>query len=292
MKVLAANTRTDFRRIIIDTYNKGADNRLDQDFELLTATVREAGALAMTYFRRDIDTTRKSDGTPVSEADLAVDRYLREQLAGEGSPHGWLSEETADNLQRLDRRSLWVVDPIDGTRAFLEGTEQWVISAALVVNKQPVLAALYNPVTEELFTARRGMGAFLNGERVAVEDADAVEDAHIMGSKGMFMKSIWAKPWPSFRRSFVNSIAYRISTVASGKVNAALSITALAEWDVAAATLMMREAGGVISTLDGFPLSFNKEEVRSHGIVAAGPKLHARLLDYTNVATSPSSAAY
>jgi myo-inositol-1(or 4)-monophosphatase len=268
------------------------DNSLDRDFELLTATVREAGALAMTYFRHDIDTARKSDGSPVSEADLAVDHYLRERLTGDGSPHGWLSEETTDNLQRLDRRSLWVVDPIDGTRAFLEGTDQWVISAALVVNKLPVLAALYNPVTEELFTARQGMGAFLNGERVAVVDTDTIEDAHIMGSKGMFMKSIWAKPWPDFRRSFVRSIAYRISAVVCGKVNAALSITALAEWDIAAAVLLMREAGGVITTLDGFPLSFNKEVVRSHGIVAAGPKLHARLMDYTNVATSTSKSAY
>ncbi|MEJ2117595.1 MAG: inositol monophosphatase family protein, partial [Alphaproteobacteria bacterium] len=102
--------------------------------------MREAGALAMTYFRRDIDATNKSDGSPVSEADLAVDRYLREQLTGNGSPHGWLSEETADDLNRLDMRSLWVVDPIDGTRAFLEGSEQWVVSAALVIDKAPVLA--------------------------------------------------------------------------------------------------------------------------------------------------------
>ncbi|MEJ2123506.1 MAG: 3'(2'),5'-bisphosphate nucleotidase CysQ [Alphaproteobacteria bacterium] len=261
---------------------------MDQDYELLITTVREAGALAMTYFRRDIDATNKSDGSPVSEADLAVDRYLREQLTGNGSPHGWLSEETADDLNRLDMRSLWVVDPIDGTRAFLEGSEQWVVSAALVVDEAPVLAAIYNPVTEELFTARHGMGAFLNNERVAVEDVATVEDAHIMGSRGMFKKSIWAKPWPEFRRSFVRSIAYRISAVVCGKVNAALSITALAEWDIAAATLLMREAGGVITTLDDTPLTFNKEEVRSHGIVAAGPKLHARLIDYTKVSTSAS----
>jgi myo-inositol-1(or 4)-monophosphatase len=250
--------------------------------------VREAGALAMSYFRRDIGATSKSDGSPVSEADLAVDRYLRERLTGNGSPHGWLSEETADNTQRLDMRSLWVVDPIDGTRAFLEGTDQWVISAALAVDGAPVLAAIYNPVTEELFTARHGMGAFLNGERVSVEDADSIEDAYIMGSKGMFAKSIWAKPWPSFRRSFVRSIAYRISAVVCGKVNAALSITALAEWDIAAAVLLMREAGGVITTLDGSPLTFNKENVRSHGIVASGPMLHARLLEYTKVATAAS----
>jgi myo-inositol-1(or 4)-monophosphatase len=264
------------------------DSRLDQDYELLVTTVREAGALAMAYFHRDIEATRKSDGSPVSEADLAVDRYLRDRLTGNGSPHGWLSEETADNLQRLDMRSLWVVDPIDGTSAFLDGSQQWVISAALVIDGAPVLAAVYNPVTEELFTAQHGKGAFLNGERVAVEDADTIEDAHIMGSKGMFSKSIWAKPWPSFRRSFVRSIAYRISAAVCGKVNAALSLTALAEWDIAASVLLTREAGGVITTLDGSPLTFNKEEVRSHGIVAAGPKLHARLLEYTKVTTSAS----
>ena len=187
--MLSANTHSERRRITINTHNNNVDGHLDQDFELLTATVREAGALAMTYFRRDIDATRKSDGSPVSEADLAVDRYLRDHLTGNGSPHGWLSEETADNLQRLDIRSLWVVDPIDGTRAFLEGTEQWVISAALVVDGAPVLATIYNPVTEEMFTARRGMGAFLNGERVVVEDIDTIEGARIMGSIHMTIQT-------------------------------------------------------------------------------------------------------
>lgn len=271
----------------ISAEDTAAERRLEDDFERLQSAVREAGALAMTHFRNGITSTRKADGSPVSEADLAADRLLRERLTAGDSPHGWLSEETADDKRRLRLRSVWVVDPIDGTRSFLDGTPEWTIVAALVVDGQPVLAAVFNPVTDEMFTARTGHGAFLNGKRLAVEDAATIDGARVMATKGMFKKPIWPQQWPAMRHSFVPSIAYRLMSVAAAKAHAALSITRLSEWDIAAATLIIREAGGIITALDGAPFTFNKDYLQVNGVVAAGPVLHQLLLERTKTVVAP-----
>lgn len=272
----------------ISADDTAAEHRLDEDFECLQSAVREAGALAMTYFRNGITGTRKADGSPVSEADYAADRLLRERLTSGSSPHGWLSEETADDKRRLAMRSVWVVDPIDGTASFLEGTPEWTVVGALVVDGQPVLAAVFNPVADEMFTARTGRGAFLNGRRLAVEDAETIENARVMATRGMFKKPIWPEPWPTIRHAFIKSIAYRLMAVAAAKAHAALSITRLSEWDIAAAALIVREAGGVITALDGAPFTFNKEHLRLNGVLAAGPVLHQLLLERTKNVVAPS----
>ncbi|MHA1165217.1 MAG: inositol monophosphatase family protein, partial [Alphaproteobacteria bacterium] len=193
-----------------------SDAGADADLDQLLSAVREAGALALRYFGNAPRTEIKSDGTSVSEADYAVDALLKERLAGAGRHYGWLSEESEDDLIRLEQSRIWVVDPIDGTRAFLKNKPEWTISAALVENGHSLLAAVYNPATEEFFHARRGGGAYLNDKPIAVKNPVELEGSCLAASAASFRPERWDKPWPPLETVWVNSIAYRLALVAAG----------------------------------------------------------------------------
>lgn len=221
----------------------------------------------------------KPDGSEVSDADLAVDRFLKETLRGARPAYGWLSEESEDDPARLAAERLWIVDPIDGTYAFLKGEAEWTVCAALAERGAVTLAAVYNPASGELFTASAGGGAALNGRPLRVRDADRLEGARLAGSRSLFHhKGLWDDPWPPMDVFWVYSIAYRLSLVAAGRAEGTASLTLMSEWDVAAAALLVQEAGGVITQATGEPLAFNKPVPRVTGVVAAGPGLH-RLLE-------------
>ncbi len=256
----------------------GDQTRLAEDFELLQSAVREAGALALSYFGREVASKQKPDGTRVSEADLAADELLRTRLIQDRANYGWLSEETVDDPRRLDCRSVWIVDPIDGTHAFLAGTPEWTIAAALVEEGEPVLAAVFNPATQEMFTAMRGAGAHLNGEAIGVVDRDEIEGATVIASGGLFKKKIWREPWPPMHVVWVYSVAYRLARIAQGRVHATVSTTPKSEWDLAAPTLLVQEAGGIVTEIDGRALVFNRPVPRHNGLVAAGRDLHPLLV--------------
>jgi myo-inositol-1(or 4)-monophosphatase len=257
----------------------GDQRRLDADYELLQASVKEAGALALSYFGRKVASKQKADNTWVTEADLAVDAMLQEKLmAGRGADYAWLSEETADDPRRLDCRSVWIVDPIDGTHAFIEGIKEWTIAAALVDDGVPVLAAVFNPATDEMFIARRGHGAFLNGKPIEVRDRGAIEGADVIATTSMFKKK---DLWPPMEVQWVHSIAYRMARLAHGRVHATLSHTGKSEWDLAAPTLLVQEAGGIVTEIDGSALIFNRPTPRHNGLVAAGRELHRLLVERT-----------
>ncbi len=251
------------------------------DADLLQGAVREAGALALTYFERKIETMRKPDGTPVSEADLAVDRLLHARLTAARPGYGWLSEESADDKSRTGLRAVWVVDPIDGTRGFLEGQTDWTVVVALVVDGRPALASVFNPARDEMFTARRGQGAWLNGRRMTAGDAPAIENARMIAPQKMFRRGIWAEPWPEMQHLRVHSIAYRLALVAAGRAEATISLGEKKEWDIAAPALLVEEAGGLITAIDGSAFTFNKEITRLNGLVAAGHALHELLIART-----------
>ena len=256
-------------------------DRFASDFELLHSAVREAGALALGYFGRKVASRQKADGTRVSDADLAVDVMLRNALTGARRDYGWLSEETADDPKRLEARRVWIVDPIDGTHAFLAGTPEWTIAAALVQDGKPVLAAVYNPATAEMFTARRGQGAYLNGEPIAVTRKNRIEGAAMIASGGLFKKKVWTEPWPRMRLFWVNSVAYRLARIAQGSADATVSLTPKSEWDLAAPSLLVQEAGGRVTGTDGNPFLYNQPVPRVKGLVAAGEALHGLLIERT-----------
>lgn len=256
----------------------------ERDLTLLTEAVREAGAIALRYFGHDPHTRTKADGTHVSEADLAVDATLRGRLTEERPAYGWLSEETEDDLSRLERERVWVVDPIDGTRAFLKERREWTIAAALVEAGRPVAAVVFNPATDEFFDAVCAGGARLNGTRMRVPEPVPLEQSRLIVSEGLFRHRIWDRPWPPVRTRWVNSVAYRLALVAAGECDGTVSMSKKHDWDLAAAELLVQEAGGKVTTHSGSALRYNAAPPLQQSVVAAGPSLHAELVERTRKA--------
>jgi len=245
---------------------------------LLIEAVREAGALALRYFEEGVESWDKSPDNPVSEADLAVDRLLRTQLTDARPDFGWLSEETEDDPARLDRSHVWIVDPIDGTRAFLRGDRQFAVSAALVVDGAPVLGAVFNPALDEFFEAVKGAGARLNGTPIATSTCADADSARLLAGKRTFRHRNWPSVADNAEFHFVNSMAYRMAVVADGRYDATITTTNKSEWDLAAAHLIVEEAGGKVSRVDGAPITYNRPSVHHDNVVAAGAALHDLLV--------------
>jgi myo-inositol-1(or 4)-monophosphatase len=254
---------------------------LEEDYALLKIAARDAGELALTYFKQQILVNRKADGSEVSEADIAVDTALKLDLRTKRPDYGWLSEETEDDPERLDRRRVWMVDPIDGTNAFLRHVPEWTVSAALVEDGQPVIGIVYNPATKEFFHAMRGNGAFLNDKPIAASTKSTLDGALLIASGGLFKKKIWKEPWPEVKTRWVNSVAYRLALVASGEADATISLSAKCEWDLAAAALIVEEAGGAITDHHGEPHVYNRPSPRFTSLVASGKALHPLLIERT-----------
>lgn len=251
----------------------------EADTALLEDAVREGGAIARTFLTGRNKTRSKPDGSPVSEADLAVDRFLTGRLRPARPEYAWMSEETADDPARLAARRVFIVDPIDGTVAFLKGRPHFTISAAVVEGDAPVAAAVYNPLTEECFTATRGAGAWLNGRPIRVSDRDLLEGCRMLASKTTLRSPCWGgAPWPPMTVETPNSMAYRIALVACGAFDASVSLSATHDWDLAAADLIVREAGGFISSHEGKILRYNRANAVQPSVVAAGRALHEAIL--------------
>lgn len=250
---------------------------LAEDYKLMISAVRDAGALAMQYFGENFAVWEKEGGTPVSDADIAVDTLLREQLADARPDYGWLSEETEDDQIRLSRRRVWVVDPIDGTRAFLDGLPHFCQSVALVENGRPMMAALFNPAANEFYEASIGQGAKLNGQPIQVSLQSQIAGCRMAAFAPMFRHPAWREAWPEMDIVQRDSVAYRIALVANAKVDAALGLNTKNDWDLAAADLIVTEAGGMMTSHDGLTLEYNREIPIQRSFLAAGPLLHAAL---------------
>jgi myo-inositol-1(or 4)-monophosphatase len=243
----------------------------------LAAAAREAGALALQSFRGQPKSWIKGKSSPVSEVDLAVDALLRERLLAIRDA-GWLSEETEDDPVRLQRAEVWVVDPIDGTRAYLAGLADWAISAALVDAGRPVVAALYAPVTDELFLATAGGGATLNGAPIRASGGDGLAGAKFAGAKRR-LDSLAAIEPRIETTPRIPSLALRLARVATGALDGTFAAPNSHDWDLAAADLLVHEAGGLISTLTGESLIYNRPDPVVHdALLAAGRARHAVLL--------------
>lgn len=249
----------------------------EDDRLLLRDAAREGGRLAMTFFRRACRSWSKEGGSPVTEADMAVDRLLRRVLLAARPDYGWLSEETADDPARRDCRNVFVVDPIDGTRGFIDGDRRWCVSLAVVRDGRPVAAALYAPALERLFTATAGGGAETAGRRLRVSPRTDSRNAAVGGPKG------WLKSAPLGRLGvagapYLPSLAYRFTLVAEGTFDAAFARPRAHDWDLAAADLLVHEAGGRLTGLDGERPRYNRETLR-HGVLVAGnPHIHPELV--------------
>ena len=249
----------------------------ESDVALLERCVREAGAIAKAIYERPHETWNKKDGSPVTEADLAVNRYLSEKLRAARPDYAWLSEESEDDSARLTARRVFVVDPIDGTLAFVKRRPHFTVSVAVVEGGTPVASAVYNPLTDESFTAAKGEGARLNGKPIRVSQRQDLDGCRTLASRATLNSPRW-KPWPPMHVEVPNSIAYRVSLVACGAFDLAITMAATHDWDLAAADLIIREAGGIITSIEGEPPQYNRAAIVQPSVLAAGPLLHAAVL--------------
>jgi myo-inositol-1(or 4)-monophosphatase len=243
----------------------------------LIAAVREAGSNALSRFRRPLKSWTKGKRSPVSEADIAANVILRDRLMTANPDFGWLSEESEDDGARQRARYVWVVDPIDGTRAYIDGLSDWAVSAALVEGGRPVVAALFAPVSEELFVAVKGEGATLNGEPLAASGGAGLEGARVAGRKRQ-VESLAALV-PIVTVPNIHSLALRLARVAQGAVDVALAQSHSHDWDLAAADLLVHEAGGALTSLTGATLTYNRPDLVHDVLVAAGRERHTALVD-------------
>jgi myo-inositol-1(or 4)-monophosphatase len=244
----------------------------------LAACVREAGALALSMFGAPINNWTKFESSPVSDADIAVDRLLRERLTDEGSGIAWLSEESVDDPSRLAARYIWIVDPIDGTRAYLAGSPDWTVSAALVENGRPIAGCLYAPVTDEFFMAIANQGATCNGAPIAITDGLTLEHARLAGPRSLVDRLVTRQPSLTVVPR-VRSLALRLARLAHGACDVAIAGANSHDWDLAAADLLVHEAGGVLTPVGGGAVIYNRPVPRHGVLVAAGRHRHAMLVE-------------
>ncbi|MDH3442474.1 MAG: 3'(2'),5'-bisphosphate nucleotidase CysQ [Deltaproteobacteria bacterium] len=242
--------------------------------ELNTAerAAREAGAVIMALFKGKFEIQEKSKNNPVTTADLEANRKIRETIQKSFSTDGWLSEEDTDSVERLKSSRVWVIDPIDGTKEFIEGVPQFAVSIAFVEDGTPKAAVVFNPAKSRFYKAVAGQGAFLNDRRISVTPRLDIDGARLLVSRSEprrkfqeFVDRCEIKP--------IGSIAYRLAKVASGDGDGTLTFRSIHEWDICAGVLMVEEAGGKVVDGNGDGLLFNQRDPRHRGVVAANEAL-------------------
>jgi len=264
----------------IPPLNVDADADAPAVRDLLASAAREAGSLALDYFRPGARTSAqvetKIGGSPVTDADLAANSLLKRRLREALPDAGWLSEETTDDFERLDRRSLIVVDPIDGTRAFVIGDSHWAVSAALIVDGRPIAGVVHAPALDETYAAARGAGATLNGATLAAAAGWPPRAAAGPRSIVQTMAAKLGSPVEITPR--VPSLAYRLCMAARGAVDFAVAAENSHDWDIAAVDLLLEEAGARLIDGSGERLRYNARHVRRRALLAASESAAPRLI--------------
>jgi len=260
----------------------GAGEQLAADLELAIGAARAAGRVVMAAFRTGAEVRYKNPEQPVTDADLAADRILHQMLLGERPDYGWLSEETKDSPARLSKRRLWVVDPIDGTNSFVKGRAEFAICVGLVEDGKPVVGVVFNPASDELYHASLDGGAFVNGVPVHVSATDETAGARTLFASrwemGRGELDHFAEPW---RVRPLGSTAYKMAKVADGTADVFVSSGPKNEWDVAAAAVIVAEAGGRVTGPAGEEFRYNQPSPAWRGVVASNGLLHDAALALT-----------
>ena len=247
--------------------------------QIALAATEAAGALIRSYYQSAYDAWDKKPDNPITTADLAADTLLRERLTAATPDFGWLSEETRDTRERLKKRYLWVVDPLDGTKEFIEGLDQFAVSVALVGDHQPLLGIVHNPATGEMIAGIVGDGLTSDGEPVrSMSDRVQVCGAQVLASNTEVRRGLWDPYLDLFDVIEVGSAAYKLGRIAAGLGDAYISLNPKNEWDICAGVALVLAAGGRATDLQGSPFRFNQEDTLVNGLVAANPTLHHNLL--------------
>ncbi len=247
-----------------------------RDLALLTDAAREAGRIALRYWRKDPQVWDKGgEHGPVTEADLAVNDMLKAKLLGARPDYGWLSEETPDSTDRLAVDTVFIIDPIDGTRAFVAGEETWAHSLAVAHKGRVTAGVVYLPAIDRIYVASETSAPLRDGEVIRASGRDRLEGANILTTKANMAPEKWPGGVPEITRSFRASLAYRMCLAAEGRFDGMLTLRDAWEWDIAAGSLIAEKAGAVVTDRNGATLRFNATNALAAGVLALPPKLHA-----------------
>jgi len=255
------------------------DGNLRHELALARRAARAAGAILRGHWRRgDYQIGSKGKDNPVTQADLEADRVLKRLLHDPFPGYGWLSEETADNQARLQCRRVWIVDPLDGTKEFIQGIPEFCVAVALVEEGHPVLGVTYNPITREMFWSARGMGCHLNTEPVRVTRTRVLHRARVLASRSETARGEWEVFQGRLKVSPTGSVAYKLALVAAGKGDATFTRSPKSEWDIASGAALLAEAGGTMTDIHGTMIRFNQRRVKVAGMIADNTVLHEQLV--------------
>lgn len=247
-----------------------------RDLALLTDAAREAGRIALRFWRNSPQVWDKGgEHGPVTEADLAVNDMLKARLLAARPGYGWLSEETPDSADRLAVDTVFIVDPIDGTRAFVAGEETWAHSLAVAHAGKVTAGVVFLPALDRIYTASEASAPLRDGQPIAASTRDVLEGANILTTKPNLAAEKWPGGVPDITRSFRASLAYRLCLAAEGRFDGMLTLRDAWEWDIAAGSLIAGRAGAVVTDRKGQGLRFNTPTALAEGVLALPPKLHA-----------------
>ena len=239
---------------------------------LLTATTaaHEAGNIIHSFYHSEYEVKMKGKGNPVTEADIAADDKLKEILTREYPEYGWLSEETKDTPDRLTKNRVWVVDPLDGTKEFVEGIPNFVVSIGLVENGTPILGVIHNPINKDTYTATLGGGIFFNGKQSTISDKTDFTEISMLNSRSETRQGLWEPYIPHFKKLIpIGSIALKLAMVAANQTDMVASLKPKNEWDICAGHCLINEAGGTLLTVEGKEISYNNPKTLiTPGLVA------------------------
>lgn len=250
-----------------------------RDLALLTEVIAEAGRIAMRFFGASPKVWDKGgEHGPVTEADLAVNAYLKEKLRTARPDYGWLSEETPDDAERLTKQRLFIVDPIDGTRAFIAGETNFAISVAVAEAGEVIAGAVLLPAKNRLYTGEKGGSATRDGAAIRASQRAHLAGAHVLATKANMAPDYWPGGVPDLQRSFRTSLAYRLCLAAEGRYDGMLTFRPTWEWDIAAGALICACAGARVSDRFGAALRFNSPAAQTAGVVSTAPGIHTELM--------------
>jgi myo-inositol-1(or 4)-monophosphatase len=251
---------------------------LAREREVAVQAAREAGAIVRRYYEGVIEAHEKRPDNPVTAADLEANACIRDVIAAAFPGDGWLSEETADSRERLGRRRVWVVDPLDGTKEFIQHIPEFCVCVALTEDGRPVVAVEYNPAADRLYVAVRGEGTTVNGAPARVSTTARVPDAVVMASRSEDKRGEWDAFKDRVHVHLTGSVAFKLAELATGAGDATFTLTPKNEWDICAGTLLVQEAGGRVTDIAGAPLVFNQPSPLRPGMIASNGVLHTGLL--------------
>jgi myo-inositol-1(or 4)-monophosphatase len=251
----------------------------ERDLALLTDAAREAGRIALRYWRRNPQVWDKGgEHGPVTEADLAVNDMLKARLLAARPDHGWLSEETPDDPARLSKECVFIIDPIDGTRAFIAGEETFAHSLALARNGRVVAGAVFLPALDRIYVASQTSPPLKDGQPINASKRERLDGAQVLTTKANLAPEKWPGGVPEIERHFRASLAYRLCLAAEGRFDGMLTLRDAWEWDIAAGSLIAEKAGSVVTDRHGRALSFNTPTARADGVLSLPPAPHAEAL--------------